>query len=87
MIAMTHARATKEQGEKLSGLFGKPDLNDDEVSTLREIITETGALGECERLIETLASQASDALKLSQFDSEAKKHLEEMIKLATKRDL
>ena len=87
MIAMTHARATKEQGEKLSGLFGKPDLNDDEVSTLRGIITETGALGECERLIETLASQSSDALKLSHFDSEAKKHLDEMIKLATKRDL
>ena len=87
MIAMTHARATDVHLKTLSELFGKSDLNADEVSTLQEIITNTGALGECERLIETLASQASDALKLSHFDSEAKKHLEEMIELATKRDL
>ena len=87
MIAMTHARATKEQNEKLNQLFGKSNLNESEISTLRGIITETGALGECERLIESLASQASDALDLSPIDNEIKKRLEEMIMLATKRDL
>jgi geranylgeranyl diphosphate synthase type I len=65
--------------------FGRPDLNLEQIDTMREIIIETGALAELETLIEEMRSKARVALKNSEITEQAASLLDEMAVAATAR--
>lgn len=87
LLAMTYARASAVQTQQLNKLVGKPDLTRNDIATLQEIILETGAKQECEALIDSLATEARNALLEGRLQPHIKAQLFEMIELSTKRDL
>lgn len=87
LMAITNERASSEQREIIKNLLGNPEITLEGVNTLREIITETGALAELERTIETLTNRALDAIHHPEIDPIAQKHLEDLVTIAIKRSI
>ena len=85
LVATTLSKADGTQREKFLELFGRKELDLGHINTLREIITETGALAELESIIEVMTSKAHDALAHGGITPQAVDLLNQMAVAATQR--
>jgi geranylgeranyl diphosphate synthase type I len=86
LVATTLSRATSAQRRSFLELFGRKDLELSQIETLREIITQTGALGELESIIEEMTFKAHKALTTGGINSLAVALLDQMAVAATQRN-
>jgi geranylgeranyl diphosphate synthase type I len=77
LLAAATARATTVQRVLLERV-GRPDLSEDEVAALQAVLVDTGALADLEATIESLATQAVDALDAADITDEARKELTQL---------
>ncbi len=85
LISLTLERADPRQSALVRGHLGDPHLSAGGVAALREVITETGALAQSERLISERAEQSLTALALADIDEEARGVLRDLAVAATAR--
>jgi geranylgeranyl diphosphate synthase type I len=85
LIAMTHERQSPAQLEMCQKYFGKPDIDNEGVAILQEIIESTGAKAELEATIDRLTDQSLSAAQSPVFTDDGKALLIELAKIATKR--
>jgi len=86
LIAMTLEGCNPVQKSKIENSLGKSDLSDSEVTSIQEIIVESGALASCEALIENLHARAIQAIQNSDIEAEVIELLKFMATAATKRE-
>ena len=84
LIELTFQNSSSSQKDQLAKLFGT-SLNDAEISTLREIVTQTGALAKVEELISSYLDESTKALAVANITPEAKTALSELSLAATSR--
>jgi geranylgeranyl diphosphate synthase type I len=85
LIAMTHERQSPAQLEMCQKYFGKPDIDNEGVAILQEIIESTGAKAELEATIDRLTDQSLSAAQSPVFTDDGKALLIELANIATKR--
>lgn len=88
LVAYAAGRASPAQLAEFDKLFGSPDLDDDGVQLLREILVDSRAVDACEDLIANRTREALDDLELTPVvDEEARKALAELAVAATVRSV
>jgi geranylgeranyl diphosphate synthase type I len=87
LVAAAVEAASPAQAALLRRHLGDPALDAQGVALLREVITETGALGHVERLIEALTTQCFDALEKAEIDDAARDVLRGLAHAATSRSV
>ena len=85
LLAITRARASPGQAAILDRCLGDPELDEAAAAEVRAVITSTGALAECERLIGRHLDQALGALAAAPITAEARAALAELAVTATAR--
>lgn len=86
LIAYAVSHASEVQLAEFDKLFGRPDLDDDGVQLLREILTDSRAVDACEDLITSRTDEAVDALRDAPVaDDAARTALENLAVAATVR--
>jgi len=85
LIALTLERATPAQAALLRRHLGDPHLSGASVAALREVIEETGARADSERLIDERLAQALCALDTADIDAGSRTVLRELAVAATAR--
>jgi geranylgeranyl diphosphate synthase type I len=80
--------ASEVQLTEFDRLFGRPDLDDDEIQLLREILQDSRAVQACEDLITERTEDALDALERSPIEDKASRQaLADLAIAATSRHL
>jgi geranylgeranyl diphosphate synthase type I len=87
LVAAAVEAASPAQAALLRRHLGDPALDADGVALLREVITETGALGHVERLIDALTDQCFGALERADIDDDARDVLRGLAHAATSRSV
>jgi geranylgeranyl diphosphate synthase type I len=88
LIAYAVDHASEVQLAEFDRLFGRPDLDDDEIQLLREILQDSRAVQACEDLITERTEDALDALDRAPLaDDTARKALADLAIAATSRQL
>ncbi len=85
MVSLAYAHATPAEQATMTELLGKPDLDEHDVATAREILSSTGALAQTEVLIEQGISSAYDALNNAPVSEEGRSALADLIEASTRR--
>lgn len=85
MVALAFASASAAEQATLTSLLGKQDLSPDDVATVREILTSTGALAQTESLIEDGISASYQALETAAISTEGRSALADLIEASTRR--
>lgn len=85
LIAAAGARASDGQTAILD-LVGSPDLSDDEVARIQQVLVETGALGEMEQRISRLTADATRAIARARVAADALEALVELADFVASRD-
>jgi geranylgeranyl diphosphate synthase type I len=85
LFAIARARADGA-GARLLDRYGAPDLSEEEVLELQEVLVETGAVGQLERSIENLVAQATFALEGAPLVPEARLALADLAQYVAGRD-
>ncbi|MEU7888619.1 polyprenyl synthetase family protein [Microbispora bryophytorum] len=85
LMAYAFARARGPERDRLRTWLGAPDLDERRAAELRQIIVDTGALGEVEGLIALRAVQALDALRDCAIAPEAARALAVLTERLTRR--
>ncbi len=85
LVAAAAARATGPAARMLDRI-GDPDLDDDDIAALQDVLVDTGAVDEVERSIERLVDRALDALSVTPITTEARLALEELGTFVAWRD-
>lgn len=85
LIAMTAERSDSNVRERIERSLGDSTLNSIQVAEIQGLIEDSGALAECEELIEQLLNQSLSALEHPEMDINIAKCLEDMALAATKR--
>ncbi|MGB9373034.1 MAG: polyprenyl synthetase family protein [Jiangellales bacterium] len=85
LIAFAMQKASSTQQALMRRHLGDPRLDAGSVETLREVIVDTGALDEVERLVESLVAEAAAALDTSSVAEPARGVLTQLITAATAR--
>ena len=85
LVATARERATPEQVQQLDRLFAGPDLTDEKVGQLADLLVRTGALNESEKLISTRADAADRALATMPVDEEVHGVLDQLAVASTNR--
>ena len=85
LIALTLERADQRQTALVRRYLGDPQLTPDAVDVLREVVEETGARAESERLICDRTERALAALARAKIDQEAGDVLRDLAAAATTR--
>ncbi len=85
LLAITRVRASAQQAAIIDRLLGDPHLDEAGVAEVRAVITGTGALAECELMIERHVATALSALDAAPITDEAKAALAELAITATAR--
>ncbi len=85
LVAIARERASPAQRELLDRRLGNPLLDEDGAEQIRSILTSTGAVGECERMIDSGVAEALSALGDAPITSQAKGALAELAVTATAR--
>ncbi|MCU1456033.1 MAG: geranylgeranyl pyrophosphate synthase [Actinomycetia bacterium] len=85
LTAAAHARATGADAELL-GRIGAPDLDDEEVAALQDLLVRVGANDEIEAQIETLVDEALTALDAAPITGDAQLALAELAVYIARRD-
>jgi geranylgeranyl diphosphate synthase type I len=86
LLAIARARASGAQAAALDAHLGDPLLSEAGMAEVRTVITETGALARCERMISDNLSEALAAAAAAPITAEAKAALAELAVAATTRD-
>ena len=86
LVAIARGRATPAQRRVLDARLGDPRLDAPGVAEVRAVITGTGALAECERMIESNVAEALRALQDAPFPGQAREALAELAVIATARN-
>ena len=87
LIAVALDRANTVQEHQMMRLLGDPGLDSNGVSTLREIIIDTGALAFTESKIDALMAESLDALRSSTIAKPARDVLHDLAIAATRRNV
>jgi geranylgeranyl diphosphate synthase, type I len=85
LLAIATARAGAG-GSELLNRVGSPDLGDDEVAAIQDLMLETGAKEETERLVDELAAEAVSSLDQAALTDEARAALVELAAFVARRD-
>jgi geranylgeranyl diphosphate synthase, type I len=85
LVAVAISRADAAQASVLGRLLGDPRLDEAGAAEVRDVLTVTGAVAECERLIQSSVQQALAALDGAPFTAPAKAALTELAATATDR--
>jgi geranylgeranyl diphosphate synthase type I len=85
LLAITGARASAPQAAIIGRRLGDPQLDEAGVADVRAVITGTGALAECELMIDRHVAEALSALDAAPIADEAKTALAELAVTATAR--
>jgi geranylgeranyl diphosphate synthase type I len=85
LVAFAMQQATPAQRSALRSHLGDPRLDASSVALLREVIVDTGALGEVERLIDSLVAEATSALDSAPVDEATRGVLAGLVDAATAR--
>ncbi len=85
LLAITRARASADQAATIDRLLGDPHLDEAGVAEVRAVVTGTGALAECELMIDRHVAEALSALDAAPITDEAKAALAELAVTATAR--
>ncbi len=86
LLARAVAAATAAQREVLD-LVGQPNLPDDRVRAIQQVIVETGALADLEATIDQLTSTAVDALDHVDLADEARTELRALAAFVSRREV
>lgn len=87
LAALTMSKADEEQARVFRAHLGDPELDQGGVERLREVMLETGAVGEVERLIRLRTEEALEALESERVDPVARRALAELAVAVTDRRL
>ncbi len=88
LVAYAATHASQAQLAEFDKLFGSPDLDDDGVQLLREILVDSRAVDACEDLITNRTREALEELEMTPVaDEEARKALEDLAVAATVRSV
>ncbi|GAA1744154.1 polyprenyl synthetase family protein [Luedemannella helvata] len=85
LVAAAFDAADRTRADALRAGLGDPDLSGDEVTRLRDIIVDTGALARTERRIDDLTTTALAALDALPIDPGAAAVLRDLASAATRR--
>ena len=85
MLAIARERADDSQRDVLDLHLGDPDLTEPAAEHIRNVITGTGALAECEEMIAVNVKQALAALDAAPISGESKSALADLAVAATSR--
>jgi len=85
LIAMTAERTSQQGRAKIESSLGNSELSASQVAEIQSLIEDSGALTECESLIETLLAQSLEALGHPEMNQEVAQSLSEMALAATRR--
>jgi geranylgeranyl diphosphate synthase, type I len=85
LLAITQARASPRQAAVIDRCLGEPELDEAAAAEVRAVITSTGAVAECEQLINQHLDQALGALAGAPITAEARAALAELAVTATAR--
>jgi geranylgeranyl diphosphate synthase, type I len=85
LIAMARLRASAAQAETLHRYLGNPLVDEAGAAAVREVIVDTGALAECEEMIDRDVTAALGALTTAQMAGPARDALAELAFAATAR--
>ncbi|HEX4428390.1 MAG TPA: polyprenyl synthetase family protein [Frankiaceae bacterium] len=85
LVTLAEQRASPAAAAQLRALVGDPDLDAAGVATCRQVISESGALGEVEELILRRGAQAREALDVPTLDRRARRSLEVLAAAVTDR--
>ena len=85
LLALARERSDAEQAAVLDRCVGDPALTEQAAGQVREVITDTGALAECEQMISVNLKEALSALDGAPVTSEAKSALADLAIAATAR--
>ncbi len=85
LIALALRAATTAQAEVVRARLGDRGLDDAGIEALRSVIVETGALTACEKMIESYATEATDALRAAPITPDAREALADLAVAATSR--
>lgn len=84
LLARASAVANAQQAEVLN-LVGAPDLSDEDIAKIQQVVTETGALQAMEDVISMNHAQAMQALKKSEMQGESFDALVHLADVVTQR--
>jgi geranylgeranyl diphosphate synthase, type I len=85
MLALARERAGPGQARALDRAVGDPRLGERDAQRIRDIIAETGALAQCEQMIERNVASALAALDAAPITAESKAALAQLAVEATAR--
>jgi geranylgeranyl diphosphate synthase type I len=85
LLAMAAQRASREQAAVLEAGVGDAALDVGGVQRIRDVIEQTGALAEVERMVAQRTTEAVQALDTAEVEPEAKALLLQLAKAATTR--
>ena len=87
LTALAIENFSTQQADIFNSHFGALNITTEQISELRDIITEVGAPQKVEALIEDLTSSALQALKSEHISENSKPYLNELALMATKRKI
>jgi geranylgeranyl diphosphate synthase type I len=85
LVAIARERASAAQRELLDRRLGDRQLDEAGAAELRALLTETGAVAECERMIDSGVAEALSSLSDAPVADEAKRALADLAVAATAR--
>jgi geranylgeranyl diphosphate synthase, type I len=85
LLALASERADERQSGVLGRAIGNPGLTERGAERVRSVITETGALAECEAMIDRHVKEAVAALEAAPVTAESKTALAHLAVAATSR--
>ncbi|PFG43480.1 geranylgeranyl diphosphate synthase type I [Isoptericola jiangsuensis] len=85
LVARTLAAGDDASRRTLTARLGDPDLTPDDVRTLRALVVDSGALAGVEKLIDSLADEALDALAAADLTEDGRPVLTALARLAVDR--
>jgi geranylgeranyl diphosphate synthase type I len=85
LLAKALAAAGDAQRDILDSWVGNPGAGTPEIDLVRRVMVETGALGETEKLVDSLAHAARDAIETAPLDPGALRELNDLAHAATVR--
>jgi geranylgeranyl diphosphate synthase, type I len=85
LVALARERASEAQLAVLDARLGDRNLTEAGAAEVRAVITDTGALAECEALISATVKEATAALDGAPITEAARQALIELAVLATER--
>jgi geranylgeranyl diphosphate synthase type I len=85
LVAVAREKATARQAAALDRLLGDPSIDQAGIAEFRGLLTETGALAECETMIDRYVTEALAALESAPVTAEARAALADLAIAATAR--